>query len=218
VVSCAFPFQTNWFPPIAIIKLHSQKKHFFSFPSEPCQVAYKALRFLYAVHNPARRIHAAVMLNSLVLDRHPQLLIVAWCLALLLALHTLRLEARLGRGSNRARARRSGGGVEDGVGLVHFLVVLLDGFPCFGDVALGLRVLGCGGGFARCGGCVGGGGGARSVGSEVGGVDGFVVGFGAGGHGVEDVGWHCCLRFEVDFEFDRVGCSGSSRLNSFEEQ
>lgn len=111
---------------------------------------------LCAVHSSTRVADAAVVLNSLALDGLPHLLDVAGCLDLL----ALGLEASLGSGCDGAGARRSGGRhalrVEDRVGLVHLLVVLLDGLPRLGDVAVRvLRALRGGGGVAGSGGGAG---------------------------------------------------------------
>lgn len=108
----------------------------FSFPvSSP---------HLVPVESRARALHTAVVLHSPSLHGVPHLLIVPW----LSLLHNfpLSLEARLwcwcgGASSGRCGRRTEAGGVVDGEGIVHLAVVLLQGFPGLGDVA----VLGGGG-------------------------------------------------------------------------
>jgi hypothetical protein len=145
------------------------------------------------------------VLNCAGLDGLPHFLVVA---GLKLGL-ALSLEADLWGWGRRAGARGSGGrdagGVEDGVGLVHLLVMLLDGLPRLGDVALRLLgLLRCGGGLARAVGC--GDGSAWGVGGLVGSVEGVVVGLCVSRNGGEDVGWHfevgCWLKL-VDDEVAR---------------
>lgn len=152
-------------------------------------------RLVVAIHRGSGILHTAVVLNCPVLDGLPHLLVVPWLV--LVHLHPLALEADLGGWGSGASAGGAGEAlalrVEDGVGLIHLLVVLLDGFPRLGDVALRLlRDLGGGGGLA------GGSGGAGlrhawGVGCLVGGVEALVVGLCVSGDVGEDVGWHCGL-------------------------
>lgn len=165
----------------------SQKKSlFFQSSSHP---------HLCAVESSGGVVHAPVVLDSPVLDGLPHLLNVAWCLGLLLVLDTLSLEADLGGwcsgGGARGSSARLALGVEDSVGLVHVLVVLLDRLPGLGDVALRvLRLLGGGGGVAGANWSAAAGH-AWGVGCLVGCVEAVVVGLCVGGDVGEDVGWHC---------------------------
>jgi hypothetical protein len=117
-----------------ISKLHSQKSLFVVH-----LILKERERDLCTVDSSTGRVDAAVVLNSPGLDGLPDLLNVAGRGALQLVLDALGLEASLGRGSSGVGggvgARGDGAGVEDGVGLVHLLVVLLERLPCLLDVA-----------------------------------------------------------------------------------
>lgn len=202
VVSCASP--NNETPS----QNHFSFRSFMSFSDCLC-----------AVNSDRSSVHAPVVLNGAGLDGLPHLLVVPWLL--LLRGNAGCLEAGLGSWCGRARAGRSGGGdhalrVEDGVGLVHLLVVLLESLPRLGDVAVGLLLRRHGGGGVLAGGSWGaGGGGAERVGCLVGGVERVVVSLGVSRDVGEDVGWHfgSCGCVCCSVCVDRVVVVRSSRID-----